>query len=56
MVSLNRQGHIVATLPKDGGYGKFRNMTPRHSPAQHLHRASESTPCDGLSYTRRLRR
>ncbi|KAG2144783.1 hypothetical protein BD769DRAFT_1347056, partial [Suillus cothurnatus] len=24
----DRQGHIVATFPKESGYGRYRNMTP----------------------------
>ncbi|KAG1875113.1 hypothetical protein C8R48DRAFT_691508 [Suillus tomentosus] len=34
MVSPDRQGHIVATFPKESGYGRYRNMTPHHHIAQ----------------------
>ncbi|KAG2078136.1 hypothetical protein BDR04DRAFT_1087855 [Suillus decipiens] len=49
MVSPNRQGHIVATFPKESGYGRYRNMTPHryNSSAPILH--DESTPQSGLS-------
>ncbi|KAG1827110.1 uncharacterized protein BJ212DRAFT_1199470, partial [Suillus subaureus] len=32
----DRQSHIVATFPKESGYGRYRNMTP--------HRYKSSTP------------
>ncbi|KAG1891196.1 hypothetical protein F4604DRAFT_1525737, partial [Suillus subluteus] len=44
----NRQSHIVATFPKESGYGRYRNMTPhrRNSSAPILR--NESTPRGGL--------
>lgn len=49
MVSPNRQGHIVATLPKESGYGRYRNMTPHHHPTSAPILCNKSTPRDGLS-------
>ncbi|KAG1754583.1 hypothetical protein EDB19DRAFT_1626687 [Suillus lakei] len=49
MVSPNRQGHIVATLPKESGYGRYRNMTPHHHNSSALILHNESTPQGGLS-------
>ncbi|OAX43363.1 hypothetical protein K503DRAFT_168400 [Rhizopogon vinicolor AM-OR11-026] len=52
MVSPNRQSHIVATLPRESGYGRYRNMTPHHRPTSALILHNESTPQDGLSRQR----
>ncbi|KAG2157285.1 hypothetical protein DEU56DRAFT_763853 [Suillus clintonianus] len=49
MVSPNRQGHIIATLPKESGYGRYRNMTPHHHTSSALIPYNESTPRGGLS-------
>ncbi|KAH7887401.1 hypothetical protein F5I97DRAFT_824846 [Phlebopus sp. FC_14] len=49
MVSPDRQGHVVAALPKERGYGRYRNMTPHGHPTSALVPCNESTPQGGLS-------
>ncbi|KAG1768405.1 hypothetical protein EDD22DRAFT_872966 [Suillus occidentalis] len=49
MVSSNRQGHIVATFPKESGYGRYRNMTPHNHNGSAPILRNESTPQGGLS-------
>ncbi|KAG1905901.1 uncharacterized protein F5891DRAFT_1007129 [Suillus fuscotomentosus] len=44
MVSPDRQGHIVATFPKESGYGRYRNMTPHHHNSSALILCNKSTP------------
>ncbi|KAH7926807.1 hypothetical protein BV22DRAFT_1032555 [Leucogyrophana mollusca] len=51
MVSPDRQGHIVATLPKKSGYGRYRNMTPHRYPTSALVHCSKSTPRGGLNHS-----
>ncbi|EGO02127.1 hypothetical protein SERLA73DRAFT_177901 [Serpula lacrymans var. lacrymans S7.3] len=55
MVSPNRQRYIVATSPKSGGYGRYRNMTPQHYPTRALVSYNESTQLSELRCRRHTR-
>ncbi|KAG2041670.1 hypothetical protein BDR03DRAFT_855364, partial [Suillus americanus] len=46
----NRQSHIVATFPKESGYGRYRNMTPHHPNSSAPILRYESTPRGGLGH------
>ncbi|KAL4076361.1 hypothetical protein J3A83DRAFT_4089821 [Scleroderma citrinum] len=54
MVSPNRQGHIVATFPRESWYGRYRNITPRSHPTSSppLQQRIDTTQGSGLSCRR----